>query len=147
MVAPEILIFNLTGQRIPSKKVLKDIVRYALKLLKKNQGLSLVFIDNRLSRKLNYYWRKKNKPTTVLSFGPDRRLPFKEPYLGDIFINFGLIKKEAQKLNIPYLKYLSRFIIHGLIHLAGFDHQTKKANQKFIELENKIYQSVVNKIL
>lgn len=146
MAKVEVAIFNLTKQGIPSKKILKKIVLYSLKLLKKKGDVSLVFIDNRLSRKLNNYWRKKNKPTTVLSFSQNSKWPFQEAYLGDIFLNLELIKKQARQLKINSLAYLTRLIIHGTIHLVGLEHKTNKENKKFMSLEEAIYQKIIKQI-
>ena len=88
----EILIYNLSGKRIPSKKFLNDLIKKALILLKEKNKvhLALVFIDSEASQKLNKHWRNKNTATTVLSFPLKENLPSKllekEKILGDIFL-------------------------------------------------------------
>ncbi|MBU3925909.1 rRNA maturation RNase YbeY [Patescibacteria group bacterium] len=79
-------------------------------ILGENFNLSLVYATNRLIRKLNKIYRKKDKPTTVLSFPLSKKD-------GEIFLNLALIKKE--KINLDYL------FIHSLLHLKGFRHGVK----------------------
>lgn len=79
-------------------------------VLGKNFNLSMVYADSGLMRKLNRIYRKKDKPTTVLSFPLSKKD-------GEIFLNLPLIKKE--KIDLDYL------FIHSLLHLKGFRHGAK----------------------
>ncbi|PIP55917.1 MAG: rRNA maturation RNase YbeY [Candidatus Zambryskibacteria bacterium CG_4_9_14_3_um_filter_42_9] len=77
--------------------------------------LSLVFIDDRLSRRLNSTYRGKNKPTNVLSFP----LSFKS---GEIFIDLITARKETKKFDMTLKKLVTFLFIHGLLHLKGMAH-------------------------
>jgi probable rRNA maturation factor len=102
------------------------------KILGKSYELSLVMADNKLMKKLNSHYREKNKTTNVLSFPLDKKL-------GEIFINKGLAKKEAQKGNVPFSKYLDHLFVHSLLHLKGFNHGEKMEaeEKKFWPIKNK----------
>ena len=140
----EILIYNLSGKRIPSKKFLNDLIKKVLILLKEKNKvhLALVFIDSEASQKLNKHWRNKNTATTVLSFPLKENLPSKllekEKILGDIFLCPEEIENQARKTKISVLFFYKTLIVHSLLHLYGYSHHQKKEAQKMEILENKI---------
>ncbi|MGX7876607.1 rRNA maturation RNase YbeY [Mesorhizobium sp. ORM6] len=88
--------------------------------------LSIVFSDDGHIQKLNAGWRGKDKPTNVLSFpafshvkgGP---LP---PMLGDIVLAAETVTREAALEEKPLENHISHLVIHGLLHLMGYDHET-----------------------
>lgn len=97
--------------------------------------LSLVFTDDAHIRRLNAEWRGKDKATNVLSFpafpaSPDRPLP---PMLGDIVLAYETIAREAALEDKPVDHHLSHLIVHGFLHLLGYDHETER---EAIEMEN-----------
>lgn len=83
--------------------------------LGKNYSLSLVFVGDSRSRKLNQAYRNKNKPTNILSF------PY-EKNEGEIFINLSKAKNEAKLFDREYENFVAFLFIHGLMHLKGMDH-------------------------
>lgn len=93
------------------------------KILGKKYSLSLVFVGKKKSQYLNNKYRKKNKPTDILSF------PI-APNEGEIFINLEETTKKAKlhrKTNENYLNFL---FIHGLVHLKGFDHGSRMESEE-----------------
>ena len=119
-------IKNTTKGKLPSLPF-KDIKN---EILGKNYELSLVFIGNNLSQKLNSQYRNKNKSTNILSF------PLSKTE-GEIFINYRLAEKEAKKYNRKFSDFIGFLFIHGLMHLKGLEHssrmerQEKKVREKF----------------
>ncbi len=93
------------------------------KVLGKKYELSLVFVGDKLSKKLNSQYRNKPKPTNILSF------PLSESE-GEIFINLNVVKKEAKRENKNLYNYLGMIFIHGLVHLKGFEHSSKMEEQE-----------------
>lgn len=88
--------------------------------------LSLVFTDDAHIRELNAAWREKDKPTNVLSFPlaavePGAPLP---PMLGDIVLACETVEGEAQAEEKPFDHHLAHLIVHGFLHLLGYDHET-----------------------
>lgn len=91
--------------------------------------LSLVFCGDKLSRRLNRDWRKKDKPTNILSFPLDKKN-------GEIFLNLYLAQKQWRDFPYPnYREYLKFLFIHGLLHLKRMDHSSKMNKQEKAILE------------
>ena len=96
---------------------------------KKNQEFSILLTNNKEMKNLNYKFRKKNKPTDVLSF------PLKNKnYIGDIAISFEIINKRSKKSNF-YLE-LDKMWVHGYFHLIGYDHKKIRDFEKMSKKEN-----------
>ncbi|MCA0049918.1 rRNA maturation RNase YbeY [Mesorhizobium sp. B283B1A] len=88
--------------------------------------LSIVFSDDAHIRTLNADWRGKDKPTNVLSFPAfphvkDGPLP---PMLGDIVLAAETVAREAALEDKPLENHITHLVIHGLLHLMGYDHET-----------------------
>ena len=88
--------------------------------------LSLVFSDDAHIRTLNAGWRGKDKPTNVLSFPAfplvqGAPLP---PMLGDIVLAAETVAREAALEDKPVENHITHLVIHGLLHLLGYDHET-----------------------
>ena len=96
---------------------------------KKKQEFSILLTNNNEMRNLNYKFRKKNKPTDVLSFP----LKYKN-YIGDIAISFEIINKRSKKTN--FFLELDKMWIHGYFHLIGYDHKKIKDFEKMSKKEN-----------
>jgi len=139
VLKPEVLIYNLTSQRIPSKNFFCDAIEKALGVLRERKRiiLSLIFIDSQNIRRLNNYWRGKNKPTSVLSFSLR-----KTEILGDIFLCPEEIKKQVEKFDVSLRFFYQKLVIHSLLHLYGHTHIRKEDSKIMERLENKILQAI-----
>lgn len=92
-------------------------------------------------RRLNATYRGKDKPTNVLSFpaGDDAQEPGSPTViLGDVIIALETVLAEAAELEIPALSHLQHLTIHGVLHLAGFDHETEADAAVMEALETEI---------
>ena len=101
--------------------------------------LSLVFTDDEAIQKLNAEWRDKDKPTNVLSFPafpvePGDPLP---PMLGDIVLAYETVVSEAELEQKPLENHITHLIIHGLLHLLGYDHETDEEAEEMEALERR----------
>lgn len=101
---------------------------------------SLVFADDAELHALNKEWRGKDKPTNVLSFPMLERdellhLPSEGPpeLLGDIALSFETCAREAQEKGVPLEHHAAHLIVHGLLHLAGHDHETSSEDAAAME--------------
>ena len=116
---------------IHTRKLLskKKCTLWLSQIVKAETTLTIRIVDEAESQLLNNQYRKKNEPTNVLSF-----LISDNPLLGDIILCHSVIKKEAlaQKKSID--DHYAHLIIHGYLHLIGFDH-TK--NDDALTMENK----------
>lgn len=104
---------------------------------KQNLDLSLVFFKEPKMRELNRIYRGKNKATNVLSF------PEEEFGLGELVLCPAVIRKDAAKYGITFKAELCRIFIHGLLHLAGYDHK-KDADFTVMSQKEEQYLSLVS---
>ena len=116
------------------------------KFLNKKVSLNLLLSNNKKIKKLNKSFRKKNKPTDILSFPFNEKVKIsKQTFIGDIIISYNFINKpKSQKIKIFKIKLIKIFI-HGFLHLLGFNHLKNKDYVKMLKEENRIYQSVITK--
>ena len=117
------------------------------RFLNKEVSLTLLLSNNRKIRKLNKNFRKKNKPTDILSFPFSKKNKIsKQTYIGDIIISYNLMNKpKSQKLKI-FKEKVTKTFIHGFLHLLGFEHKKNKDYIKMLKEEESIYKSVISKI-
>ena len=99
----------------------------------KNQEFSILLTNSKKIRSLNYKFKKKNKPTDVLSF-PTQNVFKNDSYIGDIAICFEIINKRSKTSNF-FLEF-DKMWIHGYFHLIGYDHIKLKDFKKMSKKEN-----------
>ena len=88
--------------------------------------LSLVFSDDAHVRVLNHRYRGKDSSTNVLSFpAPSARPGFYGPLLGDIVLAQETVAREATDQGLPFDHHLTHLVVHGFLHLLGYDHETE----------------------
>tara|TARA_B100000073_G_C23539819_1_gene495587 strand:+ start:216 stop:650 length:435 start_codon:yes stop_codon:yes gene_type:complete len=98
-------------------------------LKKKKQEFSILLTNNKKIKDLNYKFRKKNKPTDVLSFQSNDK-----DYIGDIAISYEMINRKSKLSN--FFLELDKIWIHGYFHLNGYDHKKIKDFKKMVKKEN-----------
>ncbi|MFA5602486.1 MAG: rRNA maturation RNase YbeY [Bacilli bacterium] len=111
-------------------KELKKIIIYAINYEKEsNLEFDVIFVDNKHIRELNKKYRNIDKETDVLSFAleDNKRVEKQENrILGDIYISVERAKIQADEYNHSLLRELSFLMIHGFLHLLGYNHESKK---------------------
>ena len=80
-------------------------------------------VDANESQKLNKTFRDKDYPTNVLSFPADIQLPEGPTILGDIAICLPVVKREADKQSKRFDQHFAHMVVHGCLHLMGYDHE------------------------
>lgn len=118
---------NQTKVRI-NKKLIKKILDQSLKLLKKQMDISVAIVCPAEIKRLNRIYRKVNRVTDVLAFEE----------INEIIICYQQAKKQAKMFGHPVEQELKILLIHGLLHLLGYDHQTKKQKEKMDKIMNKL---------
>jgi len=100
----------------------------------------VVFTTDAAVRTLNRTWRGKDKPTNVLSFpaGEAGSPPGQARFLGDIVLAGETTRREADEQGIPVDHHLKHLVLHGLLHLMGYDHETEDEALVMEELETRI---------
>jgi probable rRNA maturation factor len=124
-----------------------DIAKTAIELvddiheISEDKQVSIVFTSNSMVQELNNTYRGKDEPTNVLSFafnddGSNNLM------LGELFIAYDVIEAESNSQNKPFDNHLLHILIHGVLHLLGYDHiedvDAKEMEALEIELLNKI---------
>ena len=94
-------------------------------------------------KSLNLKFRKKNKPTDVLSF-PFTNLKKKNIYIGDIAVSFEIVNQRSKTSN--FFLELDKMWIHGYFHLIGYDHKKVKDFKKMNKKENLLLNYLHKKI-
>lgn len=102
--------------------------------------VSLVFTDDGPMAELNGNWRGKHKPTNVLSFPAFPIIPgdMPGPVLGDIVLARSTIEREARELEKPVSEHLTHLLVHGFLHLFGYDHIEPDDAREMEQLETRI---------
>jgi probable rRNA maturation factor len=103
--------------------------------------LSVNFCDDATIRALNAQWRGLDKATNVLSFPTPGALAAK-PALGDIVVAYETVAREASEQNKPFLNHVAHMIIHGFLHLIGYDHETRLDADKMEAVERRIVSAL-----
>ncbi|MEZ5599067.1 MAG: rRNA maturation RNase YbeY [Pseudomonadales bacterium] len=86
------------------------------------------------SRELNHRYRGKDAPTNVLSFAGDLTLP-ESPVLGDLLLCAPVIQQEAAAQDKSVHDHFAHLVVHGLLHLHGYDHQDEEEAHAMETLE------------
>jgi len=102
--------------------------------------VSLVFTDDASIREINAEWRSQDKPTNVLSFPAFPVTPGKMPgpMLGDIILAYETLVREAEDLGKPFDEHLTHLLVHGFLHLFGYDHLDESEAERMESLETRI---------
>ena len=122
-----ISIINKTKGRLPSL----PFADMQNKILGKNYDLSISFVGSTDSQRINFLYRKKNYPTNVLSFSLSKNS-------GELVLCPKKVRLDAKNFEMDYENFTSFLLIHGMLHLKGFDHGStmEKQEAKYKKLFN-----------
>jgi len=108
-------------------------LRRELKLGRKE--LTIVFLDPKPAKKLNKTYRKKDYPTDILSFLSDT-----PDELGELVICPQVLVKQAKEHDLSFKAELSYMLIHGVLHLLGYDHEKSKSEaKKMFDIQDQLF--------
>ena len=123
---------KVTVQNIhPTGRIKKKEIGDLVKRVLRREGISLpvdvIFVDDDFMKKLNRKFTGRKKTTDVLSFGmkEGKNTGIDYPGLGDIYVSLDQAKRQAQEYRISLKEETWRLVIHGLLHLLGYDHKNK----------------------
>ncbi|WP_075504193.1 rRNA maturation RNase YbeY [Candidatus Pelagibacter communis] len=137
---------RLKNKDIFFKKICKAFPK-KYKFLNKKVTFTLLLSNNKNIKKLNKVFRKKNKSTDILSFPLDKKKKIsKNTYLGDIIISYNYLDKPRSQDLKSFKEKVTKILIHGFLHLLGFDHKKNKDYSKMLKEENLLFKSVKSKI-
>jgi probable rRNA maturation factor len=132
--------------KIDRRKIRSTIFKILKILDCANKEISLSFVDDEKIKQLNKQYLGKDKATNVLSFSlrEDEYGNINPQILGDIVISVETAQKDAIQGNLTIAQEIDFLIIHGLLHLLGYDHEntTKKETSKMRKKERELFNIV-----
>ncbi|EGU44945.1 MULTISPECIES: rRNA maturation RNase YbeY [Vibrio] len=129
-------------QGLPTEQDIQFWLDKTIPQFQKSAELTIRIVDTEESHQLNHEYRGKDKPTNVLSF------PFEAPpgieldLLGDLIICRQVVEKEAEEQNKPLLAHWAHMVVHGSLHLLGYDHIEDDEAEEMESLETEIMQAM-----
>ena len=137
---------RLKNKDIFFKKICKAFPK-KYKFLNKKVTFTLLLSNNKNIKKLNKVFRKKNKSTDILSFPSNEKIKIsKNTYLGDIIISYNYLDRPRSQDLKSFKKKVAKILIHGFLHLLGFNHKKNKDYSKMLKEENLLFKSIQSKI-
>ena len=127
---------------MPTEADFQHWLEAAILLFQPNAEVTIRLVDEAESHTLNHTYRGKDKPTNVLSF------PFESPpgveldLLGDMIICRQVVEKEAIEQDKPLLAHWAHMVVHGSLHLLGYDHIEDDEAEEMESLETEIMQKM-----
>jgi probable rRNA maturation factor len=125
-----------------TEKFIEDVVHLTLidqKIDFEKNDLSVVIDSDEVLKKLNQQYRGLDQPTDVLSFSAnDLDLETGHNILGDIVISYPRAEKQAVDANHTVNKEVQLLIIHGVLHLLGYDHSNEKEKVIMWDVQNRL---------
>lgn len=121
------LKLELSGRRArgtPTARALRRWADAALGARGRGREMAVRLVARAESRRLNARWRGKDKPTNVLSF-PAPAAPAASNLLGDLVICGPVVREEARLQRKPLEAHWAHMVVHGALHLAGYDHENE----------------------
>jgi probable rRNA maturation factor len=101
-------------------------------------ALAILLSEDGEVRELNRRWRGKDKPTNVLSFPSGGEGPGGRLMLGDVVLAFETLAREAAAAGKPISHHLSHLVVHGVLHLMGYDHERPAEARRMEGLEVRV---------
>ncbi|MEZ9697546.1 rRNA maturation RNase YbeY [Vibrio sp. 10N.261.46.E12] len=129
-------------QGLPTEQDIQLWLDKTIPQFQKNAELTIRIVDTEESHQLNHEYRGKDKPTNVLSF------PFEAPpgieidLLGDLIICRQVVEKEAEEQSKLLLAHWAHMVVHGSLHLLGYDHIEDDEAEEMESLETEIMQAM-----
>ncbi|MTT33269.1 rRNA maturation RNase YbeY [Terrilactibacillus sp. BCM23-1] len=147
-------MYDETGELRPDQeKLISELLEHAKETLQIEGDceLSLTFVDNDRIQAINAEYRDKDQPTDVISFAleelDDDEVSIIDPnleaprVLGDIIVSIPKARVQAQSYEHSFDRELGFLVIHGLLHLLGYDHMTESDAKKMFTLQEDILSS------
>ncbi len=158
MTRPWQVLTSFEGEIRPSELDAEQVTESVLFLLQElsdhplpdeTAELSILFCDDPFIQRLNAEYREKDSPTDVLSFsqldGGEQGIP--QPLLGDLIISVPTTLRQAEEYGVTSDEELARLLVHGLLHLFGYDHEgvieeeVKRMQSKENELQSRLQEA------
>lgn len=114
----------------------ESILNTIEKGLKEEKEISLILVDIDEIHRMNKEYRGLDRPTDVISF---EETDDEDPnYLGDIFVCIEKVYEQSEEYGHSMEREFAFLVIHGILHLSGYDHMTKEDEEKMFKRQNEI---------
>ena len=127
---------------LPTQDDFELWVRTALGNTMTQAELTIRIVDDVESQNLNNTYRGKDKPTNVLSFPFEAPPEIDIPLLGDLIICASVVEREAIQQNKPSQAHWAHMVVHGCLHLLGYDHINDAEAEEMESLETQLIESL-----
>ena len=127
---------------LPSEQQLRDWASAALNNRRDQAELTIRLVDEQESQALNRDYRGKDAPTNVLSFPADLPPELELPLLGDLVICRQVVEREAHEQGKAVSDHWAHMVIHGTLHLLGFDHIDDDEAEEMESLETALLKQL-----
>lgn len=111
-----------TASDLPTENQIQQWLDAAILPFQAEAEVTVRIVDESESQQLNFDYREKDKPTNVLSFPFQCPPGIELPLLGDLVICAGVVAQEAKEQQKPLTAHWAHMVVHGSLHLLGFDH-------------------------
>lgn len=125
------------------QKYFPECLNSKLKKLFNQTSIALLITKNKEIQSLNKKFRGINRTTDVLSFHLNKKEQLTKKYLGDIVISIEYASKQALKKKLSLEKELQTLLIHGYLHLLGYDHKSPKEAKSMFSIQNKLLNKLM----
>ncbi len=132
----------IKNESLPSQADFELWVRIALRDTMTQAELTIRIVDEAESKNLNSSYRGKDKPTNVLSFPFEAPPKIDIPLLGDLIICAPVVELEAKQQNKSLQVHWAHMVVHGCLHLLGYDHSQDAEADKMESLETQLIESL-----
>lgn len=126
-----VLVFNAHRRYRVRKKLVEKYVRRVVG--KRKTNVSVVFVDSRYCKSINKKYLNHNYATDVISFTIEQT-PMLE---GEVYINLDRAKQQAREYDVSFANEVGRLVIHGALHLIGYEDQIESERKKMKTVEDK----------
>ena len=134
-------IFNTTSEKVDIDE-LDKVIKFACKHMKvKNPLLNIVIVDNKRIQEINKQYRNKDAVTDVISFAFEEvdDIKYKDVrFLGEIYISYERCVSQASEYGHSIKREFCYLVVHGLLHLLGYDHIKEEDKKVMRALEEEI---------
>jgi len=138
-------IVNKDWSKLQAYGLAYEVIKNTLDICEKDDSeITIRFTDDKEMRALNKKWRKKNSLTNVLAFPNNTKLDIHEQskHIGDIILCYNVVKQEAKQRNISFSDHMIHLVVHGVLHLCGYDHIRKSDEENMIKHEKLVLNGV-----
>lgn len=132
----------IENDHLPSQDNFELWVETALRNIMSEAELTIRIVDEAESQQLNRDYRGKDKPTNVLSFPFEAPAEIDIPLLGDLIICAPVVEQEAKLQNKSLQAHWAHMVVHGCLHLLGYDHIDDEEAEEMESLETQLIEKL-----